>query len=476
MFSNILDKRYMAIMTAFMSYLPSRLLVVLNSLIIVPVLAHLLSSKEIGIFQLAIGILNLVCTCSTDWIAKSVLRFYEKYNLCNKLDEFFSNTILITFVVYAVIILSFFLFSDFITAKFLIPKSVLLLTLFLVIPVGIRQFLYQMLRVLNRPFLYTFSIVLYQISMLILFLLFSGFLPNVFAVLTAMVCAIFLIDFYILKEISFKINFGYKFNKLILLESLKYALPQIVTNTCIWAILNLNKFVFQYNHLYDDTAVIGVSYLLTSSILTPVFSAFLFAIFPLVIKKFETGRGVKSLVTNSIQLYTVLFLPVSALFCYYGKDIVNMAFSGKYPQAVSVISFFAVGLFFHELMKIFNIKYHLKNKTYIEMAVSFFVGLICVSLNFVLIPKFELVGAGIALLFSILLLFTLNIIVQYNPNYINYKNIVKTASLTLVFGIVSFGFVELVFNPFETFIIIKMIMYLFFSYLLSIIFAKPLLD
>ena len=97
----------------------------LNAVIIVPVLAHMLSVNEIAIFQLAIGVLNLVCTCSTDWIAKSVLRFYEHYKMKNDLDAFFSNTIFITIIVYFVIILAYLLFADTLSIRFLIPKNIL---------------------------------------------------------------------------------------------------------------------------------------------------------------------------------------------------------------------------------------------------------------------------------------------------------------------------------------------------------------
>ena len=45
-----LNKNFNTIMSTFLSYLPSRLLVVLNSLIIVPILAHIMSQKEIGVF------------------------------------------------------------------------------------------------------------------------------------------------------------------------------------------------------------------------------------------------------------------------------------------------------------------------------------------------------------------------------------------------------------------------------------------
>lgn len=473
-----ISKSYNNICKTFFSYLPSRLLVVLNALIIVPVFAHLMSTKEIGIFQLAIGILNLVCTCSTDWIAKSALRFYEKYRLCNRLNDFFSNTFFIFLIVYFVIIVGYFLFANILAVKFLITKSVLAITLLMVIPVGFRQFLYQMLRIFNRPFLYTFSIILYQISLLALFLILTGVIPNVFAVLVSMAISLIIIDIYILREINLQVKITFGFDKYILFESLQYALPQIITNSSIWAILHINKYIFQYKKFFEDTATAGISYLLVTSILTPLFSTFLFAIFPSIIKAYERKNSIKPLVTNTIRLYCIFFVPVAALFCYYSNEIAKLAFGNKYPAAYIMIAFLAVVFFLHELMKLLNVKYHLKNKTYIEMTISLFDGGICILLNLILIPQFHILGAALAMFLSVMFLFVFNLGVQFKDmDYISFKRCAKTLLLALCISIVSFLIVQLIAVPnVAYFCILKFVLFLFCSYLLSFIFVKRLLQ
>lgn len=473
-----INKNYKDICGTFFSYLPSRLLVVLNSLIIVPVFAHLMSTTEIGIFQLAIGVLNLVCTCSTDWIAKSALRFYEKYRLCDRLNEFFSNTFFIFLIVYSLIIVGYFLFSDIVAKNFLIAKPILFVTLLMVIPAGFRQFLYQMLRIFNRPFLYTFSIVLYQISLLALFLILTGIIPNVFAVLAAMAISLIIIDFFVMKEINLREKILFTFDKKILFESLQYALPQIITNTSIWTILHINKYIFQYEKFFEDTATAGISYLLVTSILTPLFSTFLFAIFPSIIKAYELKNSIKPLVTNTIRLYCIFFVPVAALFCYYSNEITKLAFGNKYPTAYIMIAFLAVVFFLHELMKLLNVKYHLKNKTYIEMAISLFAGGICMLLNLILIPQFHILGAALAMFLSVMFLFVFNLGVQFiDMDYISFRRCAKTLLLALCISIVSFLLVQLIAIPnVAYFCILKFVLFLFSSYLLSFIFVKRLLQ
>lgn len=447
---------YNQILSLFLKYLPSRLLVILNSLVIVPFFAYMLTEKEMGIFQLSIGILNLVCTISTDWIAKSALRFYEKH----KHGNFYSNIFMLMLASYAVIILLYTIFNGLICEKFHITGGVLALTLLLVIPCGIRQFLYQMLRIFKKPFLYTFSIVIYQLVQVFLFLLLSKVFDNVTAVLAAMTLAMLGIDAYIVKKIYHELTETPTAPAQDMLhESLRYSLPLIVTNTGIWMIFHVNKFIFQNLKQFDFTAVSGVSWLYTTYILTPLFSTFLFAVFPLVIKRFETDKEVKSLITSTVQLYCALFIPLTCAFIFYSAQIAQLAFGGKYTGAGIILPFFALTLFLHELMKILNIKYHLKNRTYIEMLISVAVAIMCLGFNLFLIPHFGLLGAGLSMLLSIILLIAGNSVVNFKSlQYISFPDVSKTVFYTAAITATGFA-VSLIFPS-----ILKIIVFLLLNY------------
>lgn len=204
----------------------------------------MLTTKEMGIYQLSIGILNLLCTCSTDWITKSALRFYEKYKILNKLPEFYSNILFISLTAYLVIVIFYFLSADYISTKYFISKDILALLLILIIPCGIRQFLYQMLRIFNKPFLYTFSIVIYQCAQLLFYLMLFKIFGNVKTILTAMIIAMVVIDIYIAKKLTFKAPLIFKLETKIFKESLQYSIPTIVTNSGIWLLLHMNQFTF----------------------------------------------------------------------------------------------------------------------------------------------------------------------------------------------------------------------------------------
>lgn len=398
----------------------------------------MLTTKEMGIYQLSIGILNLLCTCSTDWITKSALRFYEKYKILNKLPEFYSNILFISLTAYLVIVIFYFLSADYISTKYFISKDILALLLILIIPCGIRQFLYQMLRIFNKPFLYTFSIVIYQCAQLLFYLMLFKIFGNVKTILTAMIIAMVVIDIYIAKKLTFKAPLIFKLETKIFKESLQYSIPTIVTNSGIWLLLHMNQFTFQRLKLFNLTASSGIAWVYTTYILTPLLSTFLFAVFPLIIKRYEHRQKIKDITTNTIKLYCILFIPLVITFVFYSREIINTVFGTKYEQTYVIIPFFALTLFVHNLTKIINIKYHLENKTYIEMIITTMGVILCIILTLKLIPLYHLAGAGAAMLISAIFLIIFNSFVNFESlDYINTKSIIKTCILTLCIGILT---------------------------------------
>lgn len=437
-------RNYKIVLASFLSYLPSRILVILNSLIIVPILAYFLSTNEMSVFQICIGILNFVCTCSTDWIAKSVLRFFRKYKQDNRLNEFYSNIAMIEFLAILGIFISYFIFKNIVCTKFLISNQLFFLTLVLVIPCGIRQFLYQLLRILKMPYLYAISIVAYQLALLGLFFAFSNIISKASAILVAMTFAVALIDIILLYKLNLKYKLSLKFDSKITKNVLIYAIPLIFTNICIWLILHLGKFILQFNKEFLNTAIVGTAWFFTTNALTPLFSLLLFSIFPLIIKRFEKKYKLKGFMTSALRLYIAMFLPFVCIFCFFPFDIAKLAFKQEYYYLGLLFPFCAVTIFIHEFMKLMNIKYHLKNRTYVETAISLIVAGICIILNFVLIKYFSILGVGMAMITSILLLFILNSFVNFKQlNFIVPSKLFKTLVISMLISVSAFAIVFL---------------------------------
>ena len=437
--NSIMRRNYTVVFKSFLSYLPSRIFVILNALVIVPIFAYFLTTTQMSVFQISIGILNLVCTASTDWIAKSVLRFYERYKHAGELDNFFSNIMIIEMLAFTCIFAGYFIFKGIVAQKFYIPENIFLMTLILVVPCGIRQIFYQLLRILKMTVLYTVSIIIYQISLITLFFAFSHFIENVLSILLAMVISICIIDCLILYKLKLKENLTFKFNEKILRNIIIYAIPLFFTNICIWLILHFGKFAFQFNKDFVNTAIVGTAWFFVTNALTPLFSLLMFAVFPLIVRRFEKKYRVKEFMTAVLNAYIVMFLPFVCVLSFYSFDIAKIAFKEEYMNLGVLFPFCAITIFVHEFMKLANMKYHLKNRTYIETIISFVVAIICVALNLVLIKHWSIYGFGTAMVSSIILLFLANSLVKFK--YLDYlvpKKHIKCLFMSLLIAIISF--------------------------------------
>jgi len=471
----VLSRNYNIVLKSFLSYLPSRILVILNALLIVPIFAYFLTAQEMSVFQIGIGILNFLCTISTDWVAKSVLRYYEKYRYSNELEKFFSNIMLLEIITYLIIFAFYFIFKGLAAEKFYISQNIFFMILILVVPCGIRQMFYQLLRIHRKTLLYTVSIIIYQIALLLLFFAFSPFVNHVISLLMAMTFGVCLIDFILLFKLQLKENLSLKFNKDILKNVIIYAIPLILTNICIWIILHFGKFVFQINNNFTNTALVGVAWYFVTSVLAPLFSLLLFAIFPIVVKKFEKNYKIKEFMSSVLNSFIILFLPFVCVFLFYSFDIAKLAFKTEYTNLGILFPFCAVTIFIHEFMKLMNTKYHLKNKTYIETIISLAVAVFCITLYIILIKYYGILGFGISMLSSIFMLLFFNSLVKFKEmNYFIPKKLLRCLFVTVLVSVISYFIIFLLFFKFSNNIltVVKILLFLALYYFIIVRFKK----
>ena len=228
---------YKLILKNLVQYLPAKGIVILNSFFIIPLLTYFLDVKEVSIYVIALQLLNILCTCSSDWISKAVLRFYERYSYKDKRKEFISTILCMSVFAYVMVVALLFIFKDSFAEHFAVNASVLFLVGLLLIPCAIRQNIYQVLRTQNNYNLYTTSIIIYQLIFITLIIAISRMLPNVTGILLAMITAMFIIDIYMLKTFNCTYNFNFKIDTSILNEILIYGIPLAFTNILYWFVL-----------------------------------------------------------------------------------------------------------------------------------------------------------------------------------------------------------------------------------------------
>lgn len=440
-----ISKNNYLITTDFFKYLPSRFYILTNILLILPLFSKMLSVKEMGIFQIAISLLNLICTIFFDWISKSVLRFYDEHKLKSTLNIFFNNIIKLFIFNYTILIIIYLIFGEHICANLHIDKTSLLMVMIITIPCIIRQFLYQILRLLNKSIMYTISIIIYQVLLVVItLLLINKGINNVTGILIAIANSMLIIDIYIIRAVKHKLKKEFKIsasetNKEIIFKILKYGIPLVCTNFFIWNIYHYNKYYFQNSGHYNLTGEIALAGFLTDVLLTAIFSTLLFAVFPRLIKRYETQRSIKPLTTDIIKLYFVYFAPLTLVFCIFPQNIIEIFSNNQYTQTANILPFFALSCFIHELGKIINLKYHLLNKNYIGTITAMTSGIIFILLINSYGQFMGIIGCAGTMFLCFLFWIILNSIINFKElEFIDAKKIFKTLFIVIITSTIAF--------------------------------------
>ncbi len=469
---------YSLILKNIAQYLPSRILVILSSFFILPIFTHILDVKEVSIYLISLQILNLFCTCSFDWISKAVLRFYEKYRLQKRLNIFFSTIVIISGFIYFFIGIIYIFSKNIFISKFAISNSIFILLPLLAIPCGIRQFFYQICRLKNAYMLYTVSIILYQLIFITGSLWIVNYIHNATGIILSMFCSIILIDVLLFFRLREYHKIKLTFNSSIITEILKYGTPLVITNILYWLILYTPNMMFQNSAMYLSASIMGSALAIINYTIQPFASLFSFINFPVVVKHSERNNQIGTYHTSTVEMYLIILLPAIFCFILYSGEIASVFFPPEYNYIAVILPFIAFKIFLHELLKLVNVKYHIQNKTYIEMSIVFFTVFVFLFMNFKLYYHYTLFKAVLLMFIAEIVLFFANLLITLkNENYINYKKVIKTTSKILLIITISFLSIKVINIPNYNFLkIFKIILFLSINYSFLYSFRTKLLQ
>jgi O-antigen/teichoic acid export membrane protein len=196
------------------------------------------------------------------------------------------------------------------------------------------------------------------------------------------------------------------------IEIVMYGVPIAATSLSAWIINQSNKFIMNSIHGFSQVGIVGVAYGLTLPLLMTIFSIITVAAIPRIINMYEEKIDVRPLISKFTGYYVLIALPVITVISTYSVDFVRIFSSNdKFMDAFVLIPYFAFGTFFMAITDYTTLQYHLAKKTYIDFIIKLTSGIVGVALNVILIPKYGLVGVGIATLSANFLYFLLSIII-----------------------------------------------------------------
>ena len=393
------EEQLKAIFKDMAKYSPSKICGMLGNAIIIPVYTSLLSPEQYGLYSLSIAVLSFLCILFSDWVGLSGLRFFKHHQMMQDMPKYLTTLVtMLASNIFLMFVLSYIFRQNFYNF-FHIPVKYFFAILFLIIPVAIRALLFQLLRAQLKSLSFTVSTIANQFMTILLSIFFvKVFNMGAIALLLGMAVSITLTDLLLIYQSN--LISWFKLQKIEWhsdLPIMVYGAPIAATSLSAWIINQSNKFIMNSIHGFSQVGLVGVAYGLTFSLLLTIFSIITVAAIPRIINMYEEKIDVRRIISRFTGYFILLGLPVITVISIYSTDYVSMLSSNdKFIDACKLIPYFAFGSFFMALTDYTTLQYHLANKTYIDFIIKLTSGIIGVILNIVLIPKYGLVGVGIA--------------------------------------------------------------------------------
>lgn len=438
-------KEIKGIFSDMLKYAPSKLCGMLGNVITVPIYTSLFSQEQYGLYTISIAMLSFLCIIFSDWVGLSGLRFFRHHQLLDDLPKYLTTLVTILtlnmFLMFAIA----FLFKDGLYSLFHIPFKYFLAVLVLIIPVAIRAILSQLLRAQLKSVSYTLTTIVNQFATIFLSVFFAKFFNlGAASILLGMGVSISLIDILLLYQSE--ILKVFKFQKIewkFILPIITYGIPIAATSLSAWIITQSNKFIMNSISGFSKAALVGVGYGLTLPILMTLFAMITVAAIPRIINLYEAKIDIRPIISRFLGYYVLVAFPVITVMSIYNVEYTKMfvAKANMY-EACTLVPYFAYGVFFLAMADYTTLQYHLANKTHIEFVIKLISGIIGVALNLILIPKFGLVGVGIATFAANFIYFLLSVIIVL-PNlnlYFPKKTVLRIGIAMIPSGILYYVF------------------------------------
>jgi len=471
--------------TGFVSigFLISYIFIFVSSILI----ARRWTESEIGVYSLAYSLFEIfmiICTLGLiNGLVRSIAHARGK-NEIKKIPIFILSSIFYSFITSVIISIILFFLSDYISnnifneSALIFPLKILAITLpfvtlyiiFIAIFRGyeqIRPFVYFR-QILGRGLILFFVIIIIFLNYSFNYIFYGHLLTGV--------TILILILFYTIKKGKLKFLKNYDFKLISSSETkelLSFSLPLLIvdildlvilwTSTLVLGILKTTAETGFYNVAKPFSAFIGFPMIALMITFIPVFSKLYSR------GKLDEMRSNYLILTKWICLLT---LPLFIIFFLYTEQLISIIIGPNYLPAANVLKI----LVFANILINFtgpNISTLIAlGKSRFLMNVTIVSAILIISLNFLLIPTYGIIGAAIGTSLAIIFMALIKIFRVYSLTKIKpfgYK-LIKPTIFSFIFIIPIYIFTNTIINNWWSLILLGFLLYV--VYLISVILTK----
>lgn len=225
-----------------------------------------------------------------------------------------------------------------------------------------------------------------------------------------------------------------------------YGFPLVFTTISMYLLSLGDRYLMKYMLDLGEVGIYSLGYKIAMVTNLLVIQSFQTGFLPIAYKKYEEG-GNERFFVKSLTYYTYILVIISLGLAMVSKELIHMlSRSEAYYSAYVVVPFISLALIFKGIQYVFSLSLHFVRNTKYNAFIVLSVAIFNLLLNYILLPRIGIYGAGVASMISffiMLLLFRVYARRFYDPGY-EIKRII-----TLIVTGISFYLVSTLFNEFS---------------------------
>lgn len=427
-------------------YIPAQIIPGIISFISLMIYTRLLTPEEYGRYTLVYTVTMFITTMFFSWIEQSTVRFYKEME--TEKSKILITTITITALSLVILISIIYILivniyiKNYISDKvlFLLNTSVFLLSFMVFYKISL-----QFLRANRQAGFYSVYSCLFKfisVALSVIFIYFFSY-AEVSIILGMGFAYLFVFVLQARKLLPFiKLKF---FSLDIIIQLFKYGSPWVGITIGSYLLSRFDRYVIDLYLTTDKVGIYSATYSLAEKGIMQVASLLSISSFPLLIENFNKGNEEKAslIMKDLLKIYSIFFIPAVFGLSYFSKDIISIFLGEQFQGANLVFIVISIGALFEALRNLSGRPFQLKRITHYLPLLLIISGLINVFLNFLLVPKYELLGAAFATLIGYAFYFAISFFIskRFFKWIIPYKTMYKSffASCIMVMGIYFFS-------------------------------------
>jgi O-antigen/teichoic acid export membrane protein len=179
-------------------------------------------------------------------------------------------------------------------------------------------------------------------------------------------------------------------------ELFSYGFPILIIGTSSLLLSNLDRYFIIYLLGINKSTLYSANYTISEQSILVITGLISITSVPYLFNIFESNGFEKAKIFQEkiLKFYLFLTLPIVVVLTFYYNDILNYLLSSKYKNGFFILPYISAGAFFIGLSNVFSDVFTLMKKTKILMIAYTLSLLINVILNYILIIKFDILGAS----------------------------------------------------------------------------------